>query len=132
MDLSTLGRCYRSFLRSIELIAKLPISFGYYLAPKLAYYGFSPIQKDEALIKQALSDSGKKFSSTNWRLFWRKRLADHAIFCLNIFKQPSFDATWVEQHVLLDSELLDTLLMEHRSVLFLTYHHAEKHTLCGI
>ena len=132
MELSALGRCYRSFLRCIALISKLPVTIGYYLAPWLAYYGFSPIRQDEALIKQALSDAGWQFSLIEWQQLWRKRLADHAIFCLNIFKQPAFNATWVKQHVSLDSELLDTLLAEHNSVLFLTYHHAYQHSLCGV
>jgi len=132
MDLSALGRCYRSFLRCIAVIAKLPTAMGYYLAPLLAYYGFSPIKHDEALIKQALNDSGHKLSLVDWRRTWQKRLADHAVFCLNIFKQSSLKKEWVKKHVSLDSELLETLLAEHKSVLFLTYHHAYQHSLCGV
>jgi len=129
MDISALGRCYRSFLRCIAVIAKLPISMGYYLAPLLAYYGFSPIKHDEALIKQALDDSGHKLSSTEWSQVWQKRLADHAVFCLNIFKQASFDEAWVNKHVFFDKESLQAL-DNRKSILFLTYHNAYSHTLC--
>lgn len=132
MELFELGRCYRSFLRCIAVIAKFPVAIGYYLAPWLAYYGFSPIRQDEVSVRQALSDAGRKFSAIEWQKLWRKRLADHAIFCLNIFKQPRFDSAWVKKHVNFDSDLLDALLVEHHSVLFLTYHHAYQHSLCGV
>jgi len=132
MAVSALGGCYRAFLRSIALIAKLPVAVGYYLAPRLAYYGFSPIRQDEERTKQALSDAGRQFATTDWQQLWRKRLADHAVFCLNIFKQPAFNSAWVKKHVSLDTKLLESLLAEHKSILFLTYHHAYQHSLCGV
>ncbi len=129
MELSDLGRCYRSFLRYLSYISKLPLSVAYYVTPFLAWYGFSPIRHEESLVKQALSDSGRKLSPSDWQKLWRRRLADHAIFCLNIFKHASFDEAWVKNHVSFDKEGLQAL-DDSKSILFLTYHNAYSHTLC--
>ncbi|BCG66083.1 MAG: hypothetical protein methR_PLP0004 (plasmid) [Methyloprofundus sp.] len=129
MELSALGRCYRSFLRCLSLISKFPYSIAYYLAPLLANYGFSPISHEEPLVKQAVSDTGQSLSATEWRQFWHKRLADHAIFCLNIFKNASFDEAWVKKYVTFDKASLQAI-DQNKSILFLTYHNPYSHTLC--
>jgi len=131
MDLNKLGRAYRRFLRCMAVLAKFPITLGYLGAPWLAYIGLSPIKQEAAGFRQALEDAGKRFSDADWLSIWRKRLADQAIFCLHIFKQPKCDAKWVKQQITVDLAQLETLLQAQGSVLFLTYHHAYQHTLCA-
>ncbi len=84
------------------------------------------------IFQSAIKNSGLQILQKDWDKLWKKRLSDHAIFCLNIFKQPSFNNLWVKKHVSLESELLQLLLDKHKSILFLTYHHPYQHFLFSI
>jgi len=132
METTILGKCYRSFLRILSIIAYFPTIIAYKLAPLFAQYAFSPIDHEQPIMKKALQNAGYLFSPKDWQSLWKKHLADHAIFCLNIFKHSSFNTLWVKQHVKLDDKELNTLIKTHKSVLFLTYHHNFSHSLAVV
>jgi len=130
-SITTFGRCYRRFLRCINIVAYLPNTPAYYITSKISRYCFSPIQAEQDNFKNSLISVGFKFSELKWRTLWQQRLRDHALFCLHIFKQVHFNKLWTQKHITVDSQSLQTLLDKHNSVLFLTYHHAFHHALCA-
>ena len=127
MNLSQLGRRYRMFLRLIRLTTFLPRNIAYPTAPFFAYFGLSPISHQQQSVKNAILNAHIPFS--NWSIVWKKRLADHAIFCMNAFYHPQFNKQWLQDQVEIDSEFLRGLAKEHKSILLLTYHHPFHHTL---
>jgi len=130
MNLTQFGQRYRLFLQLIGIVSRLPRKIAYYIAPTLAFCGLSPIDYQQNTVRKALIDARIKLP--NMRNFWRKRRADHAIFCLNSFYHQKFDEDWLAQHVTLDKARLQAIAAKSpmNNILFLTYHHQFQHTLC--
>jgi len=127
-DFTSFGQVYRSFLQTAEKFAALPTPVARWLLSRRAGTKSPLLWQQDSFKAGAFAAGFEK----EWPALWRKKLEDHAVFCLNAFAHHRLSPNWVARHVTADLGPLREILAEGRGCMFLTFHHAFHHTLFTI